>query len=89
MSQRVLVVEHLISLQHATRMLKLFKQKKHASFGYEFELDDLGVSIHHRGISKAFPNLCDPISGLPRHYFDYSGSVDGYHLKVFKTVSKS
>jgi len=89
MSQRVLVVEHLISLRHATRMLKLFKRKKHASFGYEFELDDLGVSIHHRGIPKAFPNLCNPISGLPKYYSDYSDAVDGYHLKVFRTVSKS
>lgn len=84
---RVLVVEHLISLSHATKILKLFKQKKHAALGYSFELTDLGVSIHHRGIAKKFPHLCDPArDGLPRHYADYTGATDGYHLKVYRTL---
>lgn len=86
--REVLVVEHLISLPHATAILKKFKQKKHASAGYFFELTDLGVSIHHRGIAKKFPHLCDHVNkdGLPRHYADYSGAVHGYHLKVYRSI---
>jgi hypothetical protein len=85
---KVLVVEHLISLQHAKRILMLFKKKGHKDAGYHFELTDLGVSIHHRSIAKKFPHLCDPDrDGLPRHYADYSGAIDGYHLKVYRTIS--
>lgn len=81
------LVEHLISLPHATKIMKLFKQKRHAALGYYFELTDLGVSIHHRGIAKKFPHLCDPDrDGLPRHYADYSGAVHGYHLKVYRSI---
>jgi hypothetical protein len=83
----VLVVEHLISLNHAKRVLMLFKQKKHAAQGYHFELTDLGVSIHHRSIAKKFPHLCDPgRDGLPRHYADYTGETQGYHLKVYRSL---
>ena len=83
----VLVVEHLISLPHAMKIVKLFKQKKHRDAGYFFELTDLGVSIHHRGIAEKFPHLCDQKNdNLPRLYADYSGAVDGYHLKVYRTV---
>ena len=87
MSERVLVVEHLISLRHAVKILKFFKKNKHSGHGYEFELVDLGVSIHHRSIAQMFPYLCDPKNdNLPKHFGDYSGTVDGYHLKVFRTV---
>jgi len=83
----VLVVEHLISLSHATKILKLFKQKKHAKAGYHFELTDLGVSIHNPSVARRFPHLCDPkCDNLPRHYADYSGAIQGYHLKVYRTV---
>jgi hypothetical protein len=42
---KVLVVQYLVTLYEATRILRLFKQKKHASHGYFFELDDLVVPM--------------------------------------------
>lgn len=37
-----LVVQHLVTLNEATKIMRLFKQKKHADKGYFFELQDLG-----------------------------------------------
>ena len=41
----VLVVQHLVTLKEATRIMRLFKQKKHAGHGYYFELQDLGAPM--------------------------------------------
>jgi hypothetical protein len=38
----LLVVQHLVTLAEATRIIRFFKQKKHASSGYFFDLQDLG-----------------------------------------------
>jgi hypothetical protein len=84
---RVLVVEHLISLQHAKRILMLFKKKQNRDLGYHFVLTDLGVSIHHPSLAKLFKHLADPaLGGLPRHYAEYSDAIIGYHLKVYRTL---
>ena len=82
----VLVAELLLSLNHAMKILRLFKQKKHANQGFFFELTDLGVSIHHRSIAEMFPHLCAGRRDLPRQYADYPGRTDGYHLKVYRTI---
>ena len=42
----VLVVQHLVTLAEATKIMRLFKQKKHAGHGYFFELQDLGASMN-------------------------------------------
>ncbi len=41
----VLVVQHLVTLAEATRIMRFFKQKKHAGHGYFFELQDLGETM--------------------------------------------
>jgi hypothetical protein len=83
---RVLVVEHLISLNHATKVMRLFKQKKHKDAGYFFELTDLGVNIWHRSLRQRFPHLFDD-EGVCKHlYADYGGTTNGYHLKVYRTL---
>lgn len=40
-----LVVQHLVTLAEATRILRFFKAKKHAQAGYFFELQDLGAPM--------------------------------------------
>lgn len=41
----VLVVQHLVTLSEATRIMRLFKQKKHSGMGYYFELQNLGAPM--------------------------------------------
>ena len=41
----VLVVQHLVTLAEATRILRFFKAKKHAQAGYFFELQDLDAAM--------------------------------------------
>lgn len=85
----VLVVEHVISLNHATAILRKFKQKKHDSHGYWFDLEDLGVNIWHKSIRQRLPHLFDYEGVCKRMYADYGGSTDGYHLRVYRTIEGS
>ena len=85
--KEVLVVEHLISLSHAVRILNKFKVKKHAKMGYFFELIDLGMSIHDLDVRKKVPQFLDVKSGCMRIFGDYSGDTQGYHLKVYRTLA--
>ena len=41
----VLIVQHLVTLSEATRIMRLFKQRKHSGLGYYFELQDLGANM--------------------------------------------
>ena len=82
----VLVVEHLLSLNHATKIIRKFKQKKHRDAGYWFELTDLNCPIWHKSLPQRFPHLFDH-EGVCKHmYADYGGGVPGYHLKVYRTL---
>ena len=78
---KVLVVEHLLRLPEATRILRLFKQKKHADAGYFFDLQDLGCSINHAFWHRR---------GVPEPYNpNASGSQqreDAYVLRVYRTI---
>ena len=82
----VLVVEHLISLRHATKIMKTLKQRKHAKLGYFFELTDLGVNIWHQSLPQRFPHLFDHDRVCKSMYADYGGTTAGYHLKVYRTL---
>jgi hypothetical protein len=82
--QTVLVVQHLVTLTEAARILRFFKQKKHADKGYHFELQDLG------GPMKRAVEL----TGLEAYNLRaYDGSDrsawwenDAYLLRVYRTL---
>jgi len=78
---KVLVVQHLVRLPEATRILRLFKQKKHADAGYFFDLQDLGCSINHAFWRR---------EGVPDPYNPHmSGAMyrdDAYVLRVYRTI---
>lgn len=42
---RVLVVRYLVSLREATKIIKLFKKRKHKNAGYSFELQELEYTL--------------------------------------------
>ena len=44
---------YIISLKHATAMIKKMHQKKHRGAGYSFELEDLSMRLHGNGMPKA------------------------------------
>lgn len=41
----VLVVQYLVTLSEATKIVRFFKKKKHNKMGYFFELEELGMPI--------------------------------------------
>lgn len=41
----VLVVQYLVTLAEAARIVRFFKAKKHSQHGYYFELQDLGATM--------------------------------------------
>jgi len=78
---KVLVVEYLLRLPEATRILRLFKQKKHAGAGYFFDLQDLGCTMNHAMMY---------MKGLPDPYNPHmSGTLyreGAYVLRVYRTI---
>lgn len=88
MTKDVVVCELILSLPHATAIIKKFNQKKHRSANYFFELEDLGLNIWDREIDKRFPHLLKRLSDyfIPR-FGDYGGDTAGYYLKVLRTRS--
>ena len=85
--KNVLVIEHIISLAHATTMVRKFKVKKHARMGYFFELKDLGMNIWDPKIEKMFHHLKKPNNDLVSRFADYGGVTAGYHLKVYRSLA--
>jgi hypothetical protein len=77
---RNLILEYVISLHHATRIMKRLKQKRNAGFGFSYDLIDLGVSIRKM---QSVPEI------VP-HYAWYKtsaqSSVDAYHIRIYKDV---
>ena len=41
-----LVVQHLVTLAEATKIMRFFKRGKHSKHGYFFELQDLGAPMY-------------------------------------------
>lgn len=75
---RVITYE-IISLTHATRMIKKLNARKHSAFGFHFELTDLGCTIE---VAQAIPAL------ESKCYADYSpGNAkyqNAYRLVVYQ-----
>ena len=80
----VLVVQHLVTLSEATRIMRLFKQKKHAGHGYFFELTDLGASMT---AAVKLPGL-EPYSDCPSTRAPGAKwwKEDAYLLRVHREV---
>lgn len=75
----VLVVQHLVTLDQATRIMRLFKQKKHAGMGYYFDLQDLGCSM----LAATGSDLPEPYS-VPKS--PVAWRQDAYLLRVYRDV---
>lgn len=45
MAVKVFVIQHVVTLTEATKIMRPFKLKKHAKHGYFFELEDMGMSM--------------------------------------------
>lgn len=79
----VLVVQHLVTLSEATKILRLFKQKKHSKLGYYFELDDLGATMLK---ATALPGL-EPYRETPEAKGSPWWKENAYLLRVYRDVS--
>lgn len=77
-----LIVEYVISLQHAARLMKKMNSKRHRNTGYYFVLDDLGLTMYDRNIERQYSHL------IEKYYADYSMSnpVAAYRLRVYRTL---
>ncbi len=83
----LLLVHRVLSLNHATKILRLFKQKKHADKGYFFELEDLGFCAYTRKFyEKLGTELNDDTFWRRRWYAEYLPTTELYRLKVYRTV---
>lgn len=74
---KVLIVEYVISLRHAARIVRtLTKVKKHAAWGYYFDLQELPYRLT---LQSALPEQ------LKMLYSEkYKHTTQLYHLKVFR-----
>ena len=77
-----LVVQHLVALDEATRILRFFKQKKHASLGYFFDLQDLGVTMRQAAATALRPYGAEWLDRRAPRAWD----TDAYLLRVYRTV---
>lgn len=75
---QVLVVQHLISLPHAVRIMRVLGQKKHRGLEYYFELRELLCDLD----AAVKSNICDPYAD----YGGYKGMQDAYILRVYRDV---
>ena len=80
----VLVVQHLVTLSEATKIMQLFKQKKHSGHGYFFELTDLGAPTQD---ALKLPGL-EPYGrrGSIRHPADARMKENAYILRVHREL---
>jgi hypothetical protein len=74
MTEPVLVLETIISHQHLLKVLRLFKQRKHAKMGYFFEYEDRGPVWK---IAIARPDLYNDEKGVDKMHDDYSHALHG------------
>lgn len=81
----VLVVQHLVTLAEATRIMRFFNQKKHADKNYYFDLQDLGAPM----------KMAVELTGLEAyneraHYGSNRMSAwwsnDAYLLRVYRVI---
>jgi hypothetical protein len=64
---QVLVVEHLASQAHALKIIRTLKQKRHAKFGWSFEVEELGLSLRSQdNLLDRFPQFVDA-EALKKH----------------------
>lgn len=83
----LLLARRVLSLNHATKILRRFKQKKHASAGYFFELEDLGFYAYSTKFYEYFGDeLNVPTFWSRVMYGEYGPLTNLYVLKVFRTV---
>ena len=80
----VLVVQHLVTLAEATRIMRFFKAKKHAQLGYFFELQDLGATME---AALQLPGLEPYGRTVSKHHpTDARRKEDAYILRVHRDV---
>lgn len=86
----VLVVQYLISLRDAARIMKKLQMKKHRSFNWSFELIDLDckfdlISLHkalksHDLYIRSLDEMCSQLM-----YRDYGLQVEAFFFRVYKS----
>ncbi len=85
-SDRIKIVEHLISLPHAVKIMKDLKLKRHARLGFSYELTDTGIVWRkQRELAAAFPWLVKEAHERSR----YEGGGYRYIFKVFSDDYKA
>jgi hypothetical protein len=82
---KVLVVQYLISLRHALKIVAAFKVKKHAKHGYYFELTETEL------LATSFPNgdiprkwCLGPAERKLLYSHGYKPDTPLFHLQVFR-----
>lgn len=73
---RALVIQYLISLPDAIRMMKGLNAKKHSALGFNYELKELKSF----GLLYFSGGIIDDV----QLYKPYSSPTIAYHLKVFR-----
>jgi hypothetical protein len=81
---KVLVVQHLVTMADARKILRTFKQKKHATAGYFFDLTDLGITMGAALERLSLEAYSEKVSLLPSCSTWYSNPA--YILKVYRDV---
>jgi hypothetical protein len=82
----VLVVQHLVTLPEATRIIRFFKRKKHACHGYFFDLQELGVVMKDALKMTSFTPYGQKTSELAmKRYL----RENAYLLRVYREVPGS
>ena len=88
----VLVADYIISFDHAMKLIKKLKVKKHAALGFYYELEDLNRDVWSC-LSLFVPDAANPrhrttdeqyASFMKRVYADYRGGTPAFRLKVFR-----
>lgn len=79
----IFIVQHLVTLAEATRIMRLFKQKRHAGCGYFFELQDLGATMREATKLSGLQPYGDDPARTTRSFWWREGA---YLLRVFRDV---
>jgi len=90
---RVLVVEHLCSIQDVRRIVKHLNLKRNQPFGFEVEVDDLGLKVNDlwklcERVPQFFQTPQFTSGGrwwkARNPYRDYPAGTEMFHVRVYK-----
>lgn len=85
----VLCADYVLSFDHAMKIIKKLKVKRHAALGFYYDLEDLNLDIWTCSYLYVEPKpgrLSDEdYNAFAKHVFgDYRGGVRAFRLRVYR-----